>query len=587
MNLCTFVISVLLETGIISVAFGSLCSSDADCQHHYHAPPDGEVYCHNIYSHIGRCQIRTTHWKQWSHWGHCSVTCGAGTMTSTRECVVYGSGSCHGSSSRIEACHPKPHRCPIDGYFENWGAWSTCSQTCNHGVKTRSRVCVPPNHGGQPCSGSRNEIAPCIKRQCPVNGWFEDWSTLSPCSVTCGDGHKTRTRTCHQPLHGGLPCHGKGTQTMTCTAPPCPVDGYFKAWGDWSACSQTCGPGFKTRTRACVPPLHGGAPCGLNNMEKAPCLQKHCPVDGALSAWQHWSHCSATCEGQRKRTRTCVPPQYGGAPCRGNTVDTQACGSTHCPVDGKLTAWTPWSPCSTTCEGIKKRTRVCHPPKYGGAACRGSTVETMACGALHCPVDGHLNDWGSWGQCSATCGGLKKRTRTCSPPLFGGAPCTGQTTQTAKCGTEHCPVDGVLSAWGNWSPCSVTCGSGSRVRSRACIPPQYGGHNCTGSLFEMNNCGQIPCPTQHPTSTHSSLISKSNTTNVGVNCPSCNENLQCTWNTACHVTENCMVRSIPGFSFTTHCILKDDCAVMKMLAKSHGEIFCCADVACLQTILGI
>lgn len=56
-----------------------------------------------------------------------------------------------------------------------------------------------------------------------------------------------------------------------------PVDGYFKAWGDWSACSQTCGPGFKTKTRACVPPLHGGAPCGLNNMEKAPCLQKHCP----------------------------------------------------------------------------------------------------------------------------------------------------------------------------------------------------------------------------------------------------------------------------------------------------------------------
>lgn len=55
------------------------------------------------------------------------------------------------------------------------------------------------------------------------------------------------------------------------------VDGYFNAWGDWSACSQTCGPGFKARTRTCVPPLHGGAPCGLNNMEKAPCLQKHCP----------------------------------------------------------------------------------------------------------------------------------------------------------------------------------------------------------------------------------------------------------------------------------------------------------------------
>lgn len=56
--------------------------------------------------------LHKAHWKQWSHWGHCSVTCGAGTKTSTRECVVYGTGSCHGSSSRTEACHPKPHQCP-------------------------------------------------------------------------------------------------------------------------------------------------------------------------------------------------------------------------------------------------------------------------------------------------------------------------------------------------------------------------------------------------------------------------------------------------------------------------------------------
>lgn len=55
------------------------------------------------------------------------------------------------------------------------------------------------------------------------------------------------------------------------------VDGHFKAWSDWSACSQTCDSGVKTRTRGCVPPLHGGAPCGPHNLEKAPCLQKQCP----------------------------------------------------------------------------------------------------------------------------------------------------------------------------------------------------------------------------------------------------------------------------------------------------------------------
>lgn len=53
-------------------------------------------------------------------------------------------------------------------------------------------------------------------------------------------------------------------------------------------------------------------------------------VDGVLG-WQPWDPCSATCDGQRKWSRTCVPPHFGGAPCRGNTVETQPCGARHCP----------------------------------------------------------------------------------------------------------------------------------------------------------------------------------------------------------------------------------------------------------------
>lgn len=59
-------------------------------------------------------------------------------------------------------------------------------------------------------------------------------------------------------------------------------------------------------------------------------------------------------------------------------------------------------------------------------------------------------------------------------------------------------MDGVLSAWSVWTPCSVTCGGGSKVRSRACIGPQHNGKNCTGSLYEMNNCSHTPCPSKTP-----------------------------------------------------------------------------------------
>lgn len=57
---------------------------------------------------------------------------------------------------------------------------------------------------------------------------------------------------------------------------------------------------------------------------------------------------------------------------------------------------------------------------------------------LFCVGEGRLSDWTSWGQCSATCEGLKSRTRTCNSQQVGDVPCI-DVTQTAKCGTEHCP----------------------------------------------------------------------------------------------------------------------------------------------------
>ncbi|XP_078331010.1 uncharacterized protein LOC144624862 isoform X2 [Crassostrea virginica] len=75
----------------------------------------------------------------------------------------------------------------------------------------------------------------------------------------------------------------------------------------------------------------------------------------------------------------------------------------------------------------------------------------------------------------------------------------------------------------------------------------------------------------------------------GVSCPACNERMECTWKAVCDVTETCMVRSYmyPGFNFTTHCIQRDDCHLLKLLAKPHGEIFCCENTTCLHNILGI
>lgn len=55
------------------------------------------------------------------------------------------------------------------------------------------------------------------------------------------------------------------------------VDGYIEDWSNWSTCSQTCGSGFRTRSRACIPPKYGGAPCSQNDQETQQCMLMPCP----------------------------------------------------------------------------------------------------------------------------------------------------------------------------------------------------------------------------------------------------------------------------------------------------------------------
>ena len=57
-----------------------------------------------------------------------------------------------------------------------------------------------------------------------VNGNWGQWDSWSGCSVSCGEGTRTRNRTCNNPapLNGGDPCSGDNEETGNCNDGPCP-----------------------------------------------------------------------------------------------------------------------------------------------------------------------------------------------------------------------------------------------------------------------------------------------------------------------------------------------------------------------------
>ena len=64
-------------------------------------------------------------------------------------------------------------------------------------------------------------------------------------------------------------------------------------------------------------------------------------------------------------------------------------------------------------------------------------------------------------------------------------------------------VDGSWGSWTAWSSCSVTCGVGTRARSRECNnpAPQNGGQECGGLATDDETCQKDNCTGQyHPLS---------------------------------------------------------------------------------------
>ncbi|XP_073787977.1 adhesion G protein-coupled receptor B2 isoform X28 [Danio rerio] len=245
---------------------------------------------------------------------------------------------------KVKTQRPRSADQPGDPAAEEWSQWSVCSLTCGQGWQVRSRSCVSSPYGTL-CSGPLRETRLCNNTAtCPgepqhqaVHGLWEEWSSWSLCSVTCGRGSRTRSRICVLPQHDSTGCGGPEVQTKLCNIAVCPVEGQWLDWATWSQCSVSCGTGTQQRQRRCSVSVHGWAECKGPHAETRECTNPSCGGGGNWGAWNHWSLCSKTCDsGWQRRFRMCEGTGIQGYPCDGSGEEVRSCNDKKCPAPHEI-----------------------------------------------------------------------------------------------------------------------------------------------------------------------------------------------------------------------------------------------------------
>ncbi|KAK6639908.1 hypothetical protein RUM43_008184 [Polyplax serrata] len=194
-----------------------------------------------------------------------------------------------------------------------------------------------------------------------------------------------------------------------------------------------------------------------------------------------WDSCDQVCNGERRRVMVCVAVEtneiVGDSYCssiRKPQPIVEEC-NTNCVLKWRITGR---SECSSNCgPGIRRITKECVQEIAGYR--EPYPVQNISC--LHLPnppldveeCEGPCNifNWiyGDWSPCSKSCGsGIKIRDAFCADALdrrVSDEKCHAQEKIIESvCEPQNCPTW----TYGEWSGCSVTCGTGVQTRGHWC-----------------------------------------------------------------------------------------------------------------------
>ncbi|TKS70052.1 Spondin-1 F-spondin [Collichthys lucidus] len=157
--------------------------------------------------------------------------------------------------------------------------------------------------------------------------------------------------------------------------------------------------------------------------------------------------------------------------------------------------WSPWSACSSaTCEkGKRMRQRMLKAQLDLSVPCP-HTQDFEPCMGPGCSDE----EWITWSPCSVSCGmGSRSRERYVKQFPDDGSVCTLPTEETEDCVVnEECsPSSCLVTEWGEWDVCSATCGLGMKRRERMVKMAPADGSICEAEVLQVEKCMMPECHT--------------------------------------------------------------------------------------------
>ncbi|KAJ8409285.1 hypothetical protein AAFF_G00234830, partial [Aldrovandia affinis] len=397
-------------------------------------------------------------------------------------------------------------------FWDAYGPWQECSRLCQ-GETKRKILCSRESDrmvvSDQRCHGTARPIT--ISESCNTECELR-WHTgrKSECTAQCGPGYLTREIYCAK--HSRADGKVQKVDDRYCSTQQRPEDkevcmGNCKPggwdYGPWSKCSKTCGRGTQHRAAVCSKSAESGHDDSLcsqqDKLAVQTCNDFQCPQ------WKFgdWSECLVTCgKGYKHRQTWC---QFGEERLDDRLCDSSKPESVQTCQQQECASWQvgPWGQCTTTCGlGYQRRAVKCVVGSYGAvmddADCNAATrpTDTQDCELAQCvhPISmetkvpappGHKTQWrfGSWTQCSATCGkGMRMRYVSCRDNQGGVAEESACSHLPKPPSREVCTVV-ACGQWKvlEWTVCSVSCGQGKTTRQVVCV-------NFSDQMVDVSEC---------------------------------------------------------------------------------------------------